>query len=94
MIPQSKKGMFMSDSVDKLAFKDLNDRLEQLEMEKHALQQVVIAMLATMPPEQALDTKQKIGQLINAVSVGGSVETLVRLEKQKAVFENIFFAVK
>lgn len=84
----------MSDSVDKLAFKDLNDRLEQLEMEKHALQQVVIAMLATMPPEQALDTKQKIGQLINAVSVGGSVETLVRLEKQKAVFENIFFAVK
>lgn len=84
----------MSDSIEKLALKDLNDRLEQLEMEKHALQQVVIAMLATMPPEKALETKQRIGQLITAISGGGSAETLVRLEKQKAVFENIFFAVK
>lgn len=84
----------MSDSVGKLALKELNDRLEQLEMEKHALHQVVIAMLATMPPEQALAIKQRIGQLIHTLSVGGSAEALVRLEKQKAVFENIFFAVK
>ncbi|MRT14967.1 hypothetical protein GJV07_22070 [Enterobacteriaceae bacterium RIT711] len=84
----------MADVTEKFLLEDLNARLEQLEIEKHALQQVVIAMLGSMPHDQASSARDRINELVNMISKGGSSESLARLDKQKAVFGNIFLAVK
>ncbi|MDK9957317.1 hypothetical protein [Enterobacter hormaechei] len=84
----------MADVTSKILLEDMNERIEKLEIEKHALQTVVISLLAAMPSEQAAAAKRHLFDLVSSLSIGASSEMADRLERQRATFENIFLAVK
>lgn len=84
----------MADVISKVVLEELEERLTQVEAEKHALQQVLLAILAVMPAEQSGAARARIAELMHTLAIGGSAEALEHLGRQKATYENVFSALR
>jgi len=84
----------MVDSYLDSVIEDLQETISKLTAENIALQKTVIAILASMPIEQASAVKSHVEEINSAVANGGSSEAVELLEAQTQCFQNLFQKVK
>lgn len=73
---------------------EIHRRIAKMDAENLALQQVVTAIISSMPDEQASLAKKKLYEVIDYVEKGGSAATLELLEVQKPLYQRLFLHAK